>query len=205
MRSTLFPLLFLALALLLPARACGGDKGKNKFKLENGFELLFNSKDLTGWKEFSGKKELLKGKAEAYKGRFKVSDGKLVLDPSVKGDLHVETQRKFGKEDHIKFDFKPGPKCNNDLFIYGTKFDLIPGNEENKDVKEGQWHTFEIKIVDADKFVFVRHVIDGVTVRSTKFGGGPGDKDEDPSATPLRIRAEFGSIEIKNVRARKKD
>src|SRR5258708_39646479 len=96
----------------------------DEFKLEPGFTLLFNGKNLDGWKEASGKKESLDGKTEAYKGRFNVVEGVLVYNPAVKGDLYIETAREFGKDAHIKFDFKPGPKCNNDVFLPGPKFDI---------------------------------------------------------------------------------
>ena len=135
--------LSVAAALLLPAAFVSAEE----FKLEPGFTLLFNGKNLDGWKEASGKKEALDGKTEAYNGRFKVVEGKLVYDPAVKGDLYIETTKEFGKDVHIKFDFKPGPKCNNDVFLRGTKFDIIPGNPENKNVKEGEWYTFEIIII----------------------------------------------------------
>jgi hypothetical protein len=161
----------------------------DEFKLEPGFTLLFNGKNLDGWKEASGKKEALEGKTEAYNGRFKVVDGRLVYDPSVKGDLYIETVKTFGKDAHIKFDFKPGPKCNNDLFLRGTKFDIIPGNKENKNVKEGEWYTFEI-VITGDK---IEHKINGETVRTSKAK---------PEATPFKLRAEFGAIEIKNIRAK---
>jgi hypothetical protein len=189
MRCVTF-LLFLLTLALLPVPASAEDK--DAFKLEEGFKLIFNGKDLDGWKEFSGKaKASLDGKTEAFKGRFKVRDGKLVLDPSVKGDLHIQTAEAFGKNAHVKFDFKPGPKCNNDIFFHGTKFDIIPGNKENKSVKEGKWSTLEI-IVSNDK---VEHKINGATVRTTK-------RRADIKATPLRIRAEFGAIEIKNIRVK---
>jgi 3-keto-disaccharide hydrolase len=180
-------LLFLLAGLvLLTPRASADD-----FKLEPGFTLLFNGKNLDGWKEFSGKtKEKLDGKTEAFKGRFKVMDGMIVLDPSVKGDLHIETQKEFGKDVHIKFDFKAGPKCNNDLFIRGTKFDIVPGNKELKNVKEGEWYTFEI-VITGDK---VEHKVNGEVARSGKTKG--------TAATPFRIRAEFGQIEYKNVRVK---
>src|SRR4051794_7858720 len=155
-----------------------------EFQLEPGFTLLFNGKNLDGWKEASGKQEPLDGKTEAYKGRFKVVEGKLVYDPAVKGDLYVETTREFGKNVHIKFDFKPGPKCNNDVFLRGTKFDIIPGNQENKKVKEGEWYTFEIVITGTR----IEHKINGETVRTSRATG---------KATPFKLRAEFGAIEIK--------
>jgi hypothetical protein len=177
-------LLFAGLTLLPTPLPAADD-----FKLEPGFTLLFNGKNLDGWREASGKKESLDGKTEAYKGRFKVVEGKLVYDPDVKGDLYIETAKEFGKDVHIKFDFKPGPKCNNDLFLRGTKFDIIPGNKENKNVKEGEWYTFEI-VVKGDT---VEHKINGETVRTSKAG----DK-----ATPFKLRAEFGAIEIKNIRVK---
>ena len=175
--------LFAGAMLLMPRDAAA------EFKLEPGFTLLFNGKNLDGWKEFSGKKEALEGKTEAFKGRFKVVDGALVYDPTVKGDLHIETVKEFGKDVHIKFDFKPGAKCNNDLFLRGTKFDIVPGSKENKNVKEGEWYTFEI-VITGDK---IEHKINGEVMRTAKAM---------PKATPFRLRAEFGSIEIKNIRVK---
>jgi hypothetical protein len=171
--------------LMVPCGAPAADE----FKLEPGFTLLFNGKNLDGWREAKGKKEALDGKTEAHGGRFKVADGKLVYDPDVKGDLYIETVKEFGKDVHVKFDFKPGAKCNNDVFLRGTKFDIIPGNKENKNVKEGEWHTLEI-VIKGDK---VEHKIDGETVRTSKAG---------EKATPLMLRAEFGAIQIKNVRVK---
>ncbi len=125
MRRLPFLMLGTGLALLLPLAVTSADE----FKLESGFTLLFNGKNLDGWREAGGKKESLDGKTEAYDGRFKVTDGKLVYDPAVGGDRYIETTKEFGKDIHIKFDFKPGPKCNNDFFLRGTKFDIIPGNK----------------------------------------------------------------------------
>src|SRR3954447_9689635 len=176
--------LFAALTLVA---AVSRDAAAGDFKLEPGFTLLFNGKNLDGWREAKGKKESLEGKTEAYKGRFKVAEGKLVYDPAVKGDLYIETVREFGKDVHIKFDFNPGPKCNNDVFLRGTKFDIVPGNKENKDVKEGEWYALEI-IVTGDK---VEHKINGETVRTSKAG----------PASPFKLRAEIGLIEVKNIRA----
>jgi hypothetical protein len=176
------------LAGLLPAGVTW-TVAADEFQLEPGFTLLFNGKNLDGWKEASGKKEALDGKTEAYKGRFKVVEGKLVYDPAVKGDLYIETAREFGKDVHIKFDFKPGPKCNNDLFLRGTKFDIIPGNKENKNVKEGEWYTFEI-VITGDK---IEHKINGETARTSKAKDQP---------TPFKLRAEIGALEIKNIRVK---
>src|SRR4029078_3834090 len=83
----------------LPASA--GDE----FKLEPGFTLLFNGKNLDGW-QTKGKKEPLEGKTEAFKGKFTVENGILALHPKG-GDSYIETTKEFAGDVHVKFDFKP--------------------------------------------------------------------------------------------------
>jgi len=153
-----------------------------EFKLEPGFTLLLNGKDLTGWKMKKGG-ESLDGKNEAANKRFVVKDGKLIIDPAVKGDLIIETAKPF-QDVHIKFEYLPGSKCNNDLFIRGQKFDLTL---KTKGVKENEWNQFEI-IIAGDKAEFKNN---GETQRTAKPGA---------AATPFGIRAEFGSIEFRNMR-----
>jgi hypothetical protein len=51
-----------------------------EFKLEPGFTLLFNGKNLDGWRERKSK-DTLEGKVEAFKGRFKVIEGVIDYDP----------------------------------------------------------------------------------------------------------------------------
>jgi Domain of Unknown Function (DUF1080) len=175
-----------SLFLLLPLPATSVEKD---IKLEPGFEYIFNGKNLDGWKEVGGKEPpALDGKTEAYMGRFKVADGKLIYDPAVKGDKYIETAKAYG-DVQIRFDFKAGPKCNNDVLFRGTKFDIVPGNKENKTVKEGEWSTFEL-IAVGDK---IEHKINNETVRTTALK---------VKSTPFKLRAEFGAIEIKNIRAK---
>jgi hypothetical protein len=172
--------------LLFPmARAAAAESAA-----EVGLTLLFNGKNLDGWKTARGKAdEPLDGKTEAHNGRFKVVDASIIYDPAIKGDLYIETARQFGKDIHIKFEFNPGPKCNNDVFLRGTKFDIKPGGKENTNVKEGEWHTMEI-IVQGDK---LEHKINGETVRTSKAGA---------VATPFMLRAEFGAIQIRNIQVK---
>src|SRR5205809_6469705 len=119
MRSLFYAPLLVGITALLPlAYLDAGD-----FKLEPGFTLLFNGKNLDGWRQKSDKAPL-EGKTQAYDGRFKVEGGILTYDPAVKGDRYIETVKEFGDDVHFKFDFKPGPKCNNDILFRGTKFDI---------------------------------------------------------------------------------
>jgi hypothetical protein len=177
----LLPCAALLLAAAVTARA-------DDFAPEPGFKLLFNGKDLSGWKTKGKPGESLDGKAEAYKGRFKVSkDGTLVIDPAVKGDVRIETAEEFGKETTIRFDFRPGPGCNNDLFLLGSKFDINP--TQLKMVKVGEWNTMEIAS-SGGTTVFK---INGETARSDKAKA---------EKSPFEVRAEFGPVEIRRVRVK---
>jgi hypothetical protein len=165
------------LAALIPL-AHAGD-----FKLEEGFVFLFNGKNLDGWKTKKG--DSLEGKTEAFGGRFKVVKNHLVIDPKVKGDVTIVTAKEFAKDVHIKFDFLPGPGCNNDLFFRGQKFDLV---KNLKSFKEGEWNQLDI-VATGDKLVFK---VNGTTERTAKSKPG----------NTLGIRAEFGPMEIRRLRAK---
>jgi hypothetical protein len=163
-----------------------GPTAAEEFKPEPGFTLLFNGKDLTGWKEKTGGKSL-DGKTEAYKGRFRVEDGILVIDPKVKGDVRIMTTREFAGDVHIKFDYKPGAGCNNDLFLRGHKFDLVKGGVKN--MKDGEWNEFEI-VLTGDKIEFKNN---GEVQRTGKVK---------PGSTVFEIRAEFGHIQFRHIRVK---
>lgn len=148
---------------------------------------LFNGRNLDGWREASRDKAPLTGKTEAFGGRFRVRDGVIVIDPAVKGDLHIETDKPVAGDARVVLEARPGAKCNNDLFIRGTKFDLTPGSKEGKNLREGEWARVEI-VIKGDS---IEHRINGEVARMSKAKGG---------ATPLRIRAEFGALEIRAIR-----
>ena len=170
--------------LALPAIGRADD-----FQPEPGFELIFNGKDLTGWKTKAAKDKPsapLDEKSEAFGGRFKVREGELVLDPKVKGDVVIETTREFAKDVTIRFEFKPGKGCNNDLFFRGQKFDIKTPDVKN--LKEDEWNTFEIAI----KAAKVEFKTNGEVMRSatTKV-----------EKSILGIRAEAGPVVIRRLRA----
>lgn len=160
-------------------------KAADEFKPEPGFTMLLNGKNLDGWR-LKGKKDDLNGKTEAAGGRFKVVDSVLVLDPKVKGDIIIETATEFSKDLTIKFDFKPGEGCNNDLFLRGTKFDIIV-NAKTKGIKLDEWNQMEITFKGED----ATYKCNGESIGTRKVKA---DK------SPFGIRAEFGPIEIRNLR-----
>jgi len=152
-------------------------------KADSGFTLLFNGKDFSGWKMAKGG-NLLEGKTDAANKRFIVKDNSLVIDPKVKGDLTINTVQDFEKDVHIKFEYKPDAKCNNDLFLRGMKFDIKKGDVKN--IKFDDWNSFEI-ILKGDSAEFKNN---GELQKMMKAK---------PGKTAFGIRAELGGIEIKNL------
>jgi len=68
------------------------------FKLESGFTLLFNGKDLSGWKVAPNKDkdksgDSLEGKAESPTKRFVVTDGVIVIDGNLFFNDATTTER----------------------------------------------------------------------------------------------------------------
>jgi hypothetical protein len=161
------------------------------FKLEPGFKLLFNGKNLDGWQTKAagkdGKPMALDGKTDAYDKRFVVKDGELVIDPAVKGDRYIETAAPLSGDFTLRFDFKPDDKCNNDLLFRGTKFDINPTAKNLKGIKVNEWNKIEIVVKDGS----VEYKINSDKVDTKKTTTDKG---------PFVVRAEFGGIAIKNMR-----
>ena len=173
-------LTFAAMTLFVPkVRNTQADE----FQLEKGFTLFFNGKDLTGWKLRGG--DSLDGKTEAPKKRFQVTDGKLIIDGKVKGNMVIDTTREFKGDVHIKFQYLPDAKCNNDLYFRGLKFDIKKAGIKN--IQEGKWNDFEI-------------VVTGSQVEFKNNGETQRTQNAKSESSPLGVRAEFGAIEIRRMR-----
>jgi hypothetical protein len=181
MRSCLYAFAFTCIVTWVAGKVATA----GEFKLEPGFTLLFNGKNLDGWKARGG--EALDGKTEAFKGRFRIADGAIVIDYKMKGNAVIDTVKEFGKDLHIKFEFRPDKACNNDFYLRGLKFDIVPNQIKN--LKVDEWNELEI-IVKGDK---VEYKCNGETARTNAAKAG---------ATPFGIRAEFGAIELRHIRAK---
>jgi hypothetical protein len=151
---------------------------------ETGFTPLFTGTNLDGWKMQKGG-EALTGKTEAYRKRFVVAAGELIIDEKLKGNAIIETEKTFSGDLTLRFEYKPGKGCNNDLYIQGIKFDLKTQSVPN--LKIDEWNTFEI-------------VIAGGKARIGNNGEQITTVKAKPGATPFAIRAEFGPVRFRNIR-----
>lgn len=150
-----------------------------------GFTLLFNGHDLSGWMIKDGAS--LEKLTETPNKRFRASEGILVIDEKVKGNLIINTTRELGKETHLKFEFLPGPGCNNDLYLHGLKFDLKKNDVKN--LKEGEWNTFEIMIRDGQ----AEFKNNGESLKTMKTKS---------DSSPLGVRAEFGPVQFRKLQVK---
>ncbi|MCI0701165.1 MAG: DUF1080 domain-containing protein [Planctomycetia bacterium] len=180
-------------SVLIAFATCAIVSAADDFKPEPGFKLIFNGKNLDGWQTKASKKnekpESLEGKTEAFGKRFVVKDGELVVDYKVKGDRYIETVHQYSGDFTIRFDFKPGEGCNNDLLLLGTKFDIRAGEKGGlKGVKVGEWNKMEI-VVKGGSADFN---VNGAKAATQKTKGNKG---------PFIIRAEYEPITFKNIRA----
>ena len=159
------------------------------FKPEPGFTMLFNGKNFDGWK-LRGKKDgaELDGKTEVNNGRFKVVGGSIVIDYKMKGDTYIETKTEYSTDLTMKFEFKPGDGCNNDLLLRGTKFDIVTNAKTKpKGIKMDEWNEMEITF----KGDTATYKVGGESVGTRKITAEKG---------PFTLRAEFGPIEFRKLR-----
>lgn len=81
---------------------------------EEGFEQLFNGKDLTGWGYRTGGP--FDGKTEASDGRYSAKDGMLVVNPG-KGLAQIWTTREFSKDFELRLEFRAAVNADSGLFL----------------------------------------------------------------------------------------
>jgi hypothetical protein len=149
---TLLPLVLVAFTYAATA---------DDFKLEEGYTLLFNSKDLTGWEHgycppgTRPNDENLDGKTASKNKVFTVEDGLLVA--SGKALRAVYTSKEFNRDFHLKFEFRTptdNKKNNSGLFLRGPQLQLdgtttggLTGVFRNiRNFKEGDWNEIDVTV-----------------------------------------------------------
>ena len=192
----------IALGLLAAAAVCGlaESQAADDFKYEDGYEVLFNGKDLTGWVYKPAAKVSLAGKTETPDKRFQIVNGAIVAnekDEKGKGGIkNLFTTKVFDKDFILKLEFRAGPKADSGVYIRGPQLqvrDFIRRGEQKqfKKFKNDDWNELEITVTGP---VYSAQV-NGKTV-------GPKDtleltvKDGKPQATLNGKAVSLGTIQV---------
>lgn len=156
-------LLSVLLGLALTAGA-GPGQAADDFQLEEGYTLLFNGKDLTGWEHgycppgTRPNDEQLDGKTVSSDRVFLVENGLLVA--TGKALRAVYTSREYNRPFHLKFEFRTpadNKKNNSGLFLRGPQLQLDGTNaggltnvfKNIKNFKEGDWNEIDVTVKPA--------------------------------------------------------
>jgi len=185
-------LLLLALAFPFVAHSHGED-----FKPEEGYSLLFNGKDLSGWRYGKKGEPALDGKAETPDGRFKVVDAAVIAlekDAAGKGGIRdLYTVQEFDKDFHLKLEFRAGLKADSGVYIRGPQLqvrDFIRRGEQKQltKFKNDDWNELDITVTGAEAVC----LLNGEMLSKIKV----------PAKGPIGLQAESGKFEYRRVRVR---
>src|SRR5262249_37844657 len=152
-------LLLLALVAALFGTVPRAGSAADDFKLEEGYTLLFNGKDLTGWElgfcppGTRPNDEKLDGKTASANKVFSVVDGLLLANG--KQLRAVYTSKEYNKDFHLKFEFRTpadNKKNNSGLFLRGPQLQLDGANvggltgvfKNIKNFKAGDWNEIDV-------------------------------------------------------------
>ena len=121
-------------------------------KPDAGFELLFNGKDLTGWKYYG---TVLDGKTETPDKRIEAKDGVIVMnekDAKGKGGIKdLYTVKTYNKDFNLKLEFRAALKADSGVYLRGPQLqvrDFIRRNEQRqlKKFKNDGWNELDITV-----------------------------------------------------------
>lgn len=144
MRCLRWILATLSLAILASVDA---GRAADDFKVEDGYTLIFNGKDLTGWRLG---KETLDGKTETANKRFMVVDGIIVVDGKGGGDLF--TVKDYNKDFNIRLEFRAAPKADSGLYLRSVPAQLqvrdypTVGPYKKVKFKDADWNELDVTV-----------------------------------------------------------
>jgi sialate O-acetylesterase len=172
----------------LPASPFQSDRA---FTLEPGFELLANGTDLTGWQYQNG--PAFDGKPSASDGRYTARDGRIVVNPG-KGLAQLWTTRQFGKDFHLKLEFRAGVNADSGVFLRKPQLQcrdyLVAGPfKELKNYRPQDWNELEV-------------IVKGDTAVCTCNGEPLPFTAKLPATGPIGLEADRGQMEYRRIRVK---
>ena len=170
----------------IPASPFQSDKA---FELEEGFSLLLNEKDLTGWKYQNGAP--FDGMASASDGRYTARDGRIVVNPG-KGLAQLWTVKEFPSDFHLKLEFRAGVNADSGVFIRKPQLQcrdyLVAGPYKDlKNYRPQDWNEIEV-------------IVKGTTATATCNGESLKFDAPLPATGPIGLEADRGQMEYRRIR-----
>jgi len=174
-------------ALLAVALSTAGTGLADNVKPEEGYQSLFNGKDLTGWRY--GKTEL-DGHTATQDKRFEVKDRVIVANEG-RGIKDLYTVANFPKDFHLKLQFRAAPRADSGVYIRGPQLQVrdYPTVGPYKKVKfnSGDWNDLDIIVTGSKALCKCNGEVIEKAMKVPAKGG-------------IGLQAEVGKFEFRNIR-----
>ncbi len=170
------------------------------FKVEAGYTMLFDGKDLSGWRYPGFKGGDMEGKTETPDKRVAVENGAIVMraaDAKGKGGIRdLYTSKSFDSDFHLILEFRAAAKADSGVYIRGPQLqvrDFIRRGEQKhmKKFKNDDWNELDITVVGTEAVCRVN----GERLQTMKV----------PAKGGIGLQAETGKFEFRRVRIKVKD
>jgi len=180
---------FLAVALLTTSALA------DDWKLEPGFELIFNGQDLTGWHFKDG--PAFDGKAASDDERYTAANGVFTVNPPKDAPRKVQqiwTVREFPKNFILRLEFRAGVNADSGIFIRKPQLQcrdyLVAGPyKELKKYKPQDWNEIEVVVKDG-------------IARATCNGEVLEEAIKLPETGPIGLEGDRGLMEYRRIRVK---
>ena len=171
------------------------------FEPEEGFELLFNGKDLAGWGTIENakrgwKEESFDGKTESSDGRYVAKNGRLIVTTPPEGRRITQlwTTREFPKDFTLKLEFRATPNADSGIFIRKPQlqcrdYPLAGPYKDLKNYKPQDWNEVVIEVK-------------GDTAHCTCNGEVLEAAFEVPATGGIGLEGDRGQMEYRRIRIR---
>jgi len=189
------------------------DSPADDFELEDGYEWLFNGKDLTGWQfkkttQRNPKKPkpstamrpvwkediVFDGKTETVDRRYIADDGRLVVTvpPSGRRFQQMWTTREFGKNFTLKLEFRASPNADSGIFIRKPQlqcrdYHIAGPYKDLENYKPLDWNEVVIEVK-------------GGSARCTCNGDVLEEAFAVPASGPIGLEGDRGQMEYRRIR-----